>query len=77
MSIIFGPNITGTAKPWGAIFQSGTGALYRAPGSTNENGSVGNSGLLGFDASKSNSIYNDNITTVQTNSNQNLIIIKF
>ncbi len=70
------PNITGTATPWGAVFTSGSGALYRAPGSTNENGSVGNSGLLGFDASKSNTLYSDDIKTVQPNANQLLIIIK-
>ena len=70
------PNITGTATPWGAVFRAGSGALYSAPGSTNENGTVGNSGLLGFDASKSNALYSNDIQTVQTAANQVLIIIK-
>lgn len=73
---MLGPNITGTATPWGAVFKTGSGALYSAPGSTNENGTVGNSGLLGFDASKSNALYSNDIQTVQTAANQVLIIIK-
>lgn len=70
------PNITGIVSLWGAVVREGSGALYKAPGATNEYGTVGSSGLVGFDASKSNALYSNDIQTVQTAANQVLIIIK-
>lgn len=70
------PNITGKAKFWGAVVREEYGALYNASGATNENGTVGSSGWLGLDASKSNSLYSDSVRTVQPKSTYALIIIK-
>lgn len=79
---MLGPNITGSVKslrPANLPNLSGNGALYinqlTVEGISGENYNRGCT--LNIDASKSNAIYSDNVHTVQTSSNQNLIIIKF
>ena len=80
--MIFGPNITGSVKslrPSNLPIGSGNGALYinqlTVEGISGENYNRGCT--LNVDASKSNSVYKDSVSTVQAPANQNLIIIKF
>ena len=78
MPIIFGPNITGSLQVQGAMFLKADGCFsYGENYSALAYGSqTGTSREAIFSASGSSSIYRD-IETVQTSSNQNLIIIKF
>ena len=76
--MIFGPNITGNTpvcNAWSG--PASVGALYKSGGCQSAGGGAANGTVLYFDASKASSIYKEDATTVQTSSNQNLIIIKF
>lgn len=73
------PNITGTFQRASSSSSSGntTGAFYDITGGTNRYsaGTNGNGATAGFDASRSNPIYRDDINTVQTQSIKGYIYI--
>ena len=73
------PNIKGSIGFRAIIINNGTGPLYLQQSQKYQESSGGdvNGGILGFDASLANSIYSDDVSTVQPPALQVPLIIKY
>lgn len=74
------PNIKGHSAFYGYVIQSSVSGPFSVSsgGSRVNNGSAGTGyGILNFDASKSNAIYSDDVTTVQPQSLTSIAQIKY
>ena len=84
LPVIFGPNITGSLRGlYGPFYFANTQYGAFSIGDINPGGRIQQvyeastgSDKAGFDASNSNAIYSDSVTTVQPPSYQSLMIIK-